>query len=105
MKLKQQTFTCNGERFALLVKTGEHSGKTLYSGNGGKIYFQHPVNAIKSAIGLELHAMHMYKMGSIGIKDHDAAALADAQIESIQKRMNAVSVAVEIADDEAGENQ
>jgi hypothetical protein len=103
--MKQQSFICNGERFALLVKTGEHSGKTLYSGNGSHVWFEKPVNAIKSAMGLEIHAMHLHKMRSIGIADHDAAALADKEIESIQKRMNAVSVAVEIADDEAGENQ
>ena len=101
---QQKVFICNDERFQLLVKIGEHSGKTLYSGNGGKVYFEKPENAIKSAIGLELQAMHLHKMRSIGIADHDAAALADAQIEAIQERMNAVSVAVEIADDEAGEN-
>ena len=97
---QQKTFICNGERFQLLVKIGEHSGKTLYSGNGGYVYFQSPANAIKSAMGLELHAMHLHKMRSIGIADHDAAALADAQIEAIQERIAAVSVAVAIADDE-----
>ena len=97
--MKQQTFTCNGERFQLLVKIGEHTGTTLYSGNGGKVYFQHPVNAIKSAIGLEMQAMHLHKMRSFGIGDYDAVLIAESQIKSIQERINDVSVAVEIADE------
>ena len=96
---QQKTFICNGKRFALLSKTGEHSGKTLYSGNGGYVYFQSPANAIKSAIGLELQAAHRVKMRHIDNGDQEAAALADAQIETIQERITAVSVAVEIADD------
>jgi hypothetical protein len=97
--MKQQTFTCNGERFTLLVKIGAQTGATLYSGNGGKVYFEKPVNAIKSVLGLELKEAHLEKMRNFGTGKYDAVLIAESRIKSIQERINAVSVAVAIDDD------